>query len=425
MMHSVRSILALLILLVLAGCRQLGLGGATVADPPAAVELPLLAVWVSGEQAREAAVNSAGARAFLATLREHGVGEIVVQGKANDGTPLLGTPAGSEGQRALERLVAAGKTERVAVSLAWPVFLGTPAPGEELVEYVWIAERNAAVLRPYFPAMDEGPPRLNPAIASVRERELDHLRALATSGVGSLVLTHLDYPSLRVDFSTASRLRLESALGSTLRTWPEDVLTFEPDADGVVLPSRQPVWGAWTTERAETLRRFFFAAHQAVTQAALSANAPRPAVWAMGDGYYPLQYQRGLNWADPLAPVNIVLPDAPTGYAETGIGGLADGLVLDLPVPLASPREAMDAGLLWWSSVGGALDVARRVVPGRVTVRAALHVRAFAGTDDELDAQERETLRAAIETAARGGSPVLILDAAALDRWQAWDAVRP
>lgn len=422
-MSPTRALLVILgVLLIATGCSSRGMPSETKPDAQSLRPAdPGFAVWLGFDRAVAECPNALDAARFYTELSERGVRRVFLPVKTVGGR--LGFPSGMGTGEAwlLSTCLEGARQAGVDLVVVYPLFLGEPEPGEELVEYAWNPEEGFAHLRPWRDSAS--PPRTNPLSVSNEERELAILRDLGALSPETVCISHAGFPNARSGFSDRARTEFETWLGQSVRTWPEDVLTFRPADSG----SPEAVSGAlrdeWLEWRASYLRQYLFRVEQALTLSSLEAGRGKPVFWIMAPGYYPLHRNEGVNWASNAARVDPVLPGARAGYAQTGVGELADGLVLEMFAPVVTAREASEAGLTWWSSVEGATQLAGRLIQSGKSRHVAINALAFAGSDRSMDEREREKLRAAVEAARNAGWMPLILDVDYLDRWDGWSVL--
>jgi hypothetical protein len=378
-------------------------------------------VWLTGADWREGCRDVASARGFLAGMKERGVDTVFLELKDPQGRPLFPTGAGKP-SGPLAHARAAATELQVRLVGVYPVTVGKPGSGEELVEYRWDGETGMARLtaRP----LDDGtPPRRSPAAASVRREETERMRALGSQGLDAVCITHLGFGGLAADFSPAAREGIQGLWGVSIKSWPDDVATFVPAGPGARPdPVRGPLWPSWIQWRAIVLRQFAFDLEAALRQGAAEAGSPMPRFFLMTDPYYPLHDREGLNWAHPAGNFAAAYPAAPQTYGTTAVGALFQGYVFLAGVPVASVGEASAQGLSWWSSMEGSLRLTDGLVEGRTTTRWwAVSPYAFAGADGELSPGERDRLVRMAEAVRRNGRPLVLLDGGALDEWDLWE----
>ena len=403
--------------LLLAGCR--GTGRNLKAEIPAPEGQALFGVWIQPETAAEKFTTVAEATAFFEALAQRNVSTVFLQVKDRRGLVIFPTThAGAipGGESLLANAARGARAAGVPLIAAYPVFVGQPRPGEEIVEYTFDETAGHARTGPRA----EGPlPRLNPTLKNVRERELAILQDLAEIPVDGFCLTHTGYPGSQADFSDAARAAFEAALARSVKVWPDDVLEFRAGEDR---PVAQPgsLWEPWVSWRAGLLRGFLFQAQGALTVHRPEETASRP-VLLMAEGYYPLHYRQGVNWASPAASVQKAFPAAPPRYGGTGTGAIFDGMVLELLAPVPTIEEAKANEMAWWSSAEGASRLAEGLLPPGTPRWAAVSPMPFADEQGELTGGARDAFLRSTQECARANPGVLVLDLDYLDRWELWD----
>ncbi|MCB2155633.1 hypothetical protein KQI84_12170 [bacterium] len=376
-------------------------------------------LWVQPETAAESFQTVAEATAFFDDLKEQKVSTVFLQVKDRQGDVIFATKHAAAipgAEHLLANAARGANAAGVQLIAAYPVFVGNPRPGEELIEYTYDESAGHARVQP----RESGPlPRLNPSIRAVRDRELAILRELAAVPVDGFCLTHAGYPGSQADFSDEARAGFEAAMARPVKVWPDDILGFRP---GEHRPVAEPgdLWEAWVSWRASLLRDFLFQAQGALT---VGTEVRRP-VLIMAEGYYPLHYRQGVNWASPAASVQKAFPSAPPRYGGTGTGAIFDGVVLELLAPIPTIEEAVANEMAWWSSAEGASRLASELLPPDATRWAAVTPMPFADSEGNLSSGAREAFLRSTHECARANPGVLVLDLDYMNGWGLWADVQ-
>ena len=135
---------------------------------------------------------------------------------------------------------------------------------------------------------DFGDVFVNPVREDVRDYELGIIRELANQyEIDGVVLDRVRFVGLGSDFSDYSRTEFEKFIGRNLNNWPEEVYRLV-DRNGAVEVEYGPLFGDWTTFRAQIIKEFIIAARK------ITREAGRKVEFIDYTGsWYPLYYQVG------------------------------------------------------------------------------------------------------------------------------------
>lgn len=429
---ALQGLLALMLILGLAAC---GGRGASLKTPPGPPPLGNgYAVWTSLEDADGFLVAPTKAEVWLGVLRERGVATVYLTTRTTAGEvawPSRVAPLFKGRGDQLHTAIEAGRRVGVEIVAVFPAFLAPPQPGEELVTYGWSQGEQMARLRPW---PGEATPRISPATRSARTRQLALLAELAGEDIDALCLSHVGYPGLDADFSDGAREAFSRDTGLSVAEWPDSIVRFDPppspDAAAVAVEGiHNTAWQLW---RSATVADFLGQAAALSRLAHQRAGRGDLRLALMTPGYYPLHLREGVNWAERDRAANWVLTDLPTGSEQYTVGQYFDEIVLETLVPVGSAEGAATEGLAWWSSVEGALRVARPLVGDEKRLRVALALYPYAslaedadgvGSGEVLSAFEQRALVEALRAARMAGTTPLVLDATAIDEYRAWPLI--
>lgn len=254
--------------------------------------------------------------------------------------------------------------------------------------------------RPIFRAIAENqtqiPLMMNPHHPEVQERALAFIReSMSRYDVdGFLYDDRLRYGNLSADFSELTRRQFEQAVGRTVQ-WPDDVFrwTYTARLEMGVHPG--PLWDAWLTFRARSMKAFVARARKATLES-------RPdALFGIYSGAWYGEYPRwGVNYASPELQAGF--PFLTRAYAQTGFADLLDLLIVGAYYPQATMADAMAANTPIGRTVEAGAVLGNRVARDRTWVYTGVMIADYYSNPKGLER--------ALQAAAGGSQGVMVFD---------------
>lgn len=254
---------------------------------------------------------------------------------------------------------------------------------------------------------DFGDVFVNPVREDVRDYELGIIRELANQyEIDGVVLDRVRFVGLGSDFSDYSRTEFEKFIGRNVNNWPEEVYRLV-DRNGAVEVEYGPLFGDWTTFRAQIIKEFIIAARE------ITREAGRKVEFIDYTGsWYPLYYQVGANWAGSCYQPE-EYPWVDKEYAATGYAEYLDKLLSGFYYPDVTIGDALRHGKpAYWYSVEGSGELAKKVVGEAAPIIGSLYAQQYVGNP--------EAFSRAIDMCFKKSRGCMLFDLSQIDDYQWW-----
>ncbi len=314
---------------------------------PARRSLPTrpLVLWVDWAGTSDAFRSASETNEFVATAKRAGVTHLALEARDRSGRPALGAQSVYRLQE--RNLRSAAQQHGILLAAAIPVFHADEATAGELRSSSAIAGDSGWEL-----VADDA---LSPVIPGNRERELELIESIATSGdFDFLVLSQPGFAGLYSDLGPAAKRAFEAWTGRTMGRWPE-VIIGEAAPLSANREGKGALWDLWLIWRADVMLDFMLEVN-----GRLAADGMPPAIVAV-EGPWPAHIRGGLNWALPQSKAGTDYGWLPRNYDRTAAGHLLPAVALGFWEPdLIFVKDAELEDFAWWSSMEGSSLLARR-----------------------------------------------------------------
>ncbi len=248
----------------------------------------------------------------------------------------------------------------------------------------------------------------NPVNPEVRKYELSVLKeVLEYYHPDKIVFDRIRFNGLNSDFTDLTKKAFEEFIGTTLNRWPEDVFELKRSSDKAEV-IKGCYYEDWLFFRAKVIHDFF--------QEAVKIIREFDSKIVIGDyvgSWYPTYYTYGVNWGSikHFPP----FPWARADYNKTAYAEMLDWITVGCYFPDLTKSETKQAGIPFWESIEGGMEVANEAINGAIPLYGAVYAENFAG--------QPERFKTAMQIILEKGQGMKIFDLSQIIAYDWWDEI--